>query len=656
MKYIISLLIFLGGLTAQAQSSRAINPMDVASLKSVSSATWSADGSVIAYTQRVQSDPTIENKPAHSELHLLDVPSGLSTAFVTRGSVREANFRPRHANITFLNRLEGDKVTGLYEIGLHGGEASLLYQFKTSIKSYQWSPDGQTLAFIAGEPAEKEKSNLPYQPELYEQDMTFSRLYVVEPGKGAAKEVETEGNFSSIAWSPDGTKLVCAIAPTPLVDDAYMAQTITIMDVSSMKVIGTVDHQGKLGDIIWSPEGNQIAFIAGADINDPTDGRLFVVSANGGKPIMLNAGWKGMFEQIEWTTKDEIDFLGSMGTEAIMGKISPTAKAKPEVIKIEEGFNITHFETASNSAKLVIADRYNHPTELFVIMKDQSGYKRLTNSNSWLSEIAFAKQEVIRYTARDGLEIEGILIRPLNEEKGKRYPLITVVHGGPESHHNNGWLTHYSSVGQMGAGKGYAVFYPNYRGSTGRGLEFTLSSQGQPAEEEFDDIVDGVDYLIEMGLVDKTKVGVTGGSYGGYATGWLSTRYSDRFAAGVMFVGISDKVSKWGTTDIPNEEYLVHARKWVYEDYEFFLKRSPIYYADQCKTPLMIAAGKNDTRVHPSQSMELYRHIKSRTDTPVELVLYPGEGHGNANSTARYDYNLRVLGWFDTYLKEGGKS
>ena len=209
----------------------------------------------------------------------------------------------------------------------------------------------------------------------------------------------------------------------------------------------------------------------------------------------------------------------------------------------------------------------------------------------------------------------------------------------------------------MGAAEGYAVFYPNYRGSTGRGVTFTLSSQGDPAGKEFDDIVDGVDYLIGTGLVDPAKVGVTGGSYGGYATGWLSTRYSDRFAAGVMFVGISNNVSKWGTTDIPNEEYLVHARKWVYEDYDFFLKRSPVYYADQCKTPLLIMAGKEDTRVHPSQSMELYRHIKSRTTTPVELALYPGEGHGNSNSTARYDYNLRMMAWFDTYLKGAkGKS
>jgi dipeptidyl aminopeptidase/acylaminoacyl peptidase len=131
----------------------------------------------------------------------------------------------------------------------------------------------------------------------------------------------------------------------------------------------------------------------------------------------------------------------------------------------------------------------------------------------------------------------------------------------------------------------------------------------------------------------------------------MATRHSERFAAGVMFVGISNNLSKWGTSDIPEEMFLVHSRKRIWDDYQFFLERSPIYYADQAQTPLLIMAGKEDTRVDPGQSYELYRHIKTRTDTPVRLVLYPGEGHGNRNATARLDYNLRMMRWFDTYLK-----
>jgi dipeptidyl aminopeptidase/acylaminoacyl peptidase len=143
---------------------------------------------------------------------------------------------------------------------------------------------------------------------------------------------------------------------------------------------------------------------------------------------------------------------------------------------------------------------------------------------------------------------------------------------------------------------------------------------------------------------------VTGGSYGGYATGWCSTYYSSRFAAGVMFVGISNKISKVGTTDIPEEEYLVHAGKRPWDNWEFFLQRSPIYHADKCRTPLLILHGKDDPRVDPGQSKELYRHLKLRSQAPVRLVLYPGEGHGNRKGRARLDYCERLLQWMELYL------
>jgi dipeptidyl aminopeptidase/acylaminoacyl peptidase len=204
--------------------------------------------------------------------------------------------------------------------------------------------------------------------------------------------------------------------------------------------------------------------------------------------------------------------------------------------------------------------------------------------------------------------------------------------------------------GQIAAGRGFAVFYPNYRASTGRGVEFSKMDHEDTAGGEFDDIVDGVDHLIDTGLVDRDRVGVTGGSYGGFATAWLTTRYSDRFAAGVMFVGISNQISKVGTSDIANEMYLVHQRLRPWDDWQFFLDRSPIYWAGQSKTPLLIAHGKEDPRVYPGQSMEMYRNLKLRGEAPVRLIWYPGEGHGNRNAGARYDYSLRQLRWMEHYL------
>jgi dipeptidyl aminopeptidase/acylaminoacyl peptidase len=229
-----------------------------------------------------------------------------------------------------------------------------------------------------------------------------------------------------------------------------------------------------------------------------------------------------------------------------------------------------------------------------------------------------------------------------------------IVHGGPEGHRRNGWLSTYGSPGQVLAARGFAVFYPNYRGSTGRGVEFSKLGQADPAGGEFDDLVDAVDHLVDIGLVDRDRVGVTGGSYGGYATAWCATRYSDRFAAGVMRVGISNKISKVGTTDIPREDLLVHSRKLVYDEFEFFLERSPIAHAKGARTPLLILHGKDDPRVSVTQSREMYRALKMNTQTPVRLVLYPGEEHGNKRAAARYDYMLRSLRWMEHYLNGPG--
>ena len=269
----------------------------------------------------------------------------------------------------------------------------------------------------------------------------------------------------------------------------------------------------------------------------------------------------------------------------------------------------------------------------------------------------FAKQEVIKYKARDGLELEGILIRPLNEEKGKRYPLVLNVHGGPEAHYSNGWLTNYNVLGQVAAARGMAVFYPNYRGTTGYGVEFSMKGQKAAGGKEFDDLIDGVDHLIKMGLVDEKKVGITGGSYGGYATAWGATYYSDRFAAGVMFVGISDWIScsrhhRHPAGDVPGPpSQMAMGRLGLLQESQ--PARPPrqgqdaaAHHARQSRPARQPGPIAGD--VPPSESAQV--------KAPVRLVLYPGEGHGNRRAASRLDYNLRLLQWMEHYLKgPGGK-
>ncbi|MBI1738170.1 MAG: S9 family peptidase [Acidobacteria bacterium] len=339
-----------------------------------------------------------------------------------------------------------------------------------------------------------------------------------------------------------------------------------------------------------------------------------------------------------WTTFEKVSLDGTRKT------LIPTG-----------GRILTAFTLSKDGQTAAFVGQSDHrPGDLFTMKHGDAESRRLTNVNPWLAQRKLATQEVVKYKARDGLELEGMLIRPLDEVKGQRYPLILVVHGGPEARYANGWLTGYSNPGQMAAARGFAVFYPNYRGSTGRGVAFSKLSQSDPAGKEFDDCVDAVDHLIAAGLVDKSKVGITGGSYGGYATAWGATFYSDRFAAGVMFVGISDKIAKFGTTDIPQEESLVHALHYPWDNWQKFLERSPIYHAQKNHTPLLILGGTDDPRVHPSQSLMLYRYLKTLNQAPVRWVRYPGEQHGNRRAASRLDYSLRMMQWMEHYLKGPG--
>jgi dipeptidyl aminopeptidase/acylaminoacyl peptidase len=646
------LMLFVSAVMLQAQSeSEGLTPMKVAQMEQVNEIAVAPSGEKAIYTLRVQADPTEKNEPASYHLYMTDLASGNSMAYITSMSVSNIAFRPEHNSITFLGSRSADEPTSLYEIPMNGGEAQQILSFPTSIGSYSWASDGSHLAFMAADTTAIERSPLPYHPEIYEENMKQRRGYVTNLAKEGHRphQMQVEGSIYQMHWSPNGKRLAISVAPTPLVDDYYMHQQVKIVDHHGQKVFGTVQHRGKLGDIGWSPDGSKLAMIAGADINDPIAGRLFVVSADGGEPTQLQPQYEGKFEQFEWSGNNTLFYLTSTGVWSTYGSIKADGSDMTTIV--DKGkVNLAAFDRTMSGSTIFAASSPDHPQELYKLGAENSP-ERLTNSNPWLDDVELGMQEVVTWTAGDGTDLQGILIYPTNYQKGKQYPVVTTVHGGPESHYNQGWVTGYSDPGQVAAADGYFVFYPNYRGSTGRGETFAKSSQGDMAGAEFDDIVAGIDELIKVGVADSARIGVTGGSYGGYATGWMATRYTDRFAAGVMFVGISNNISKWGTSDIPEELYLVHARERIWEDYQSFLERSPIYYAGQADTPLLIMAGKEDTRVDPSQSYELYRHIKTRTDTPVRLVLYPGEGHGNVNATAQLDYNLRMMRWFNEYLK-----
>lgn len=658
-----------------------MTPDDVARLQQVEEAVVSPDGTAVAYLLEVPRIPFEDpDGPAWTELWVVEG-DGAPRPYVTGAvSLGDVAWTPDGEGISYLAAAgdsEEEPGDALHLIPRDGGEARVVLSHPDGIDAYSWSPDGARVAFLAREERSERAEELEeagFDVEVFEEDRRFTRLWVTqvdpsvsrddEAAGAPAEPVGVSGEVHTVRWCPAGDRLAVTVAPDPSIDSYYMFRRIRIVDPASGEVVTPIDNPGKLADVEWSPDCSHLSFLSGADLHDPAEGRLMIASASDGTFRNVVPDYPGHIRDAAWVDGDTLLFLGDEGVESKLYRVGREGEDRALLLDAgERVWNAFDPGGPGGATRLaLVGESARHPEELFTVGLESTAEgepsmparpERRTDSNPWLAEIDFAPQEVVTYETRDGLEIQGLLIRPL--ERRGRHPLILKVHGGPESHYRNGWLTTYSSPGQVAAGQGYAVFYPNYRGSTGRGVEFATLSQGKPAAGEFDDLVDGVDHLVESGLADRDRVGITGRSYGGYASAWGATYYTERFAAAVMGVGISDKISKLGTSDIPEELFLVHERKRLWEDWDHFLKVSPIYYAERAETPILILSNGADTRVDPGQSLELYRHLKTLDRAPVRLVRYPGEPHGSRRAASRYDANVRMMRWFDRYLMEGGE-
>ena len=657
-----SLAIAIGLSSSLAFAQSAITVEDIPKVKSVIQTTVSPDGDSVAFTRSLPRTLYVdENGSNYSELYVVD-DKGVERPFITGSvNIKSLQWSNDSKTIYFLAKLKDDKYTSLYQIPVDGGQAQPVLALKdTSISSYQLSPDNKQVAILAmpaADKSEKELKKLGFKAEVYEMGLKNKQLFIVDLAKADKPLTPTALNVdnyvSDVNWAANGEKLLVKTQPTALIDDKYTKSMWHLFDIASNKVTLSFKTEGKLGDAELSHDGKYIAILGAEDKHDPATGRLFIADTKTAEITEWLPNFMGHVVDFEWSHKrNTLNFIANVGTQSFVASIKTGSNKYKKLVK--EGKFIASQLSISDSDK-TLALRGNtakHPNEVFIVRSNKA--TRLTDSNSWLNDKRFAKQETITLKARDGVELDGVLVYPLNYEKGTRYPLIMSVHGGPESHDKDGWVTNYSRPGQMGAARGYAVFYPNYRGSTGKGVDYSKLGQNDYAGKEFDDLVDFKNHLVDMGLVDTKRVGITGGSYGGYASAWGATKLTEHFAASVMFVGVTNQLSKFGTTDISNEMNLVHARSYPWDKWQWYLERSPIYWAGQSETPLLIMHGKDDPRVHPAQSMELYRYMKVQ-GKDVRLVYYPGEGHGNRKVAAQYDYSLRLMRWMDNYLMEGKK-
>lgn len=642
---------------AATAAARPMTAEDVAKLESVGSIKVSPDGSRIAYTTARLPDVTEgeNNGSTNQQLSMAYGPDQAREFLPADMSVRGVDFTPDGLMVSFLWAAEDEKraVWGIPVDG--GGHRKLAEVDGSNVSSYAFSPDGKVVYMLTGAAEDKQRetqSKAGFNAVVYEEEAQFNRVFSASIGAevdAKPKPLAVPGYVSAFDVTSDGSRAIIQSAPSPAVDDSYTSNRVQVLDLATGKVSRIIETPGKLGDVEIGPDGMVLSMIAAVDKNDPAATTLYLANVGTGELTPLNKDAPEAAVDAEWLPDERLAVIIHKGAQSLLRMYGA------DVTEVDTGGLILTSIEAGGDTIAVEAHSPAHPPELFVL-KD-GAFTRWTRHNPWLADIDMGTQRTMTYAARDGSQIEGVLIEPVGGIPKGGAPTILNVHGGPEAHESNGWQTAYSKPGQVAAGQGYAVFLPNYRGSTGYGTAFSKEHQGDYAGKEFDDLVDGKRALVAAGITDPLRTGITGGSYGGFASAWGATRYSEEYAASVMFVGISNNLSKFGTTDIPNEMYLVHERKWPWEEWDRLLQRSPIYYAGQAETPLLIMHGAEDPRVSPTQSYELYRNIKVRKpDTPLRLVLFPGEGHGNQKAAARYDYNLRMMEWFDTYLKTGNRT
>jgi len=407
-----------------------------------------------------------------------------------------------------------------------------------------------------------------------------------------------------------------------------------------------IEFYGNETQLEWSPDSKQIAFVgqAGRFKNQ----RLYVVSASGGKPQDILGAWPYEPGNIQWLKNGSISMATSNGGSRGVYSIDPATK---KITTILGGRRVVTNPTydAAQSHIVFIATDMTHPTELFIANADGSGEKKLTSFNDKLnSEVAWSDAEEFKYKSVGNMEVEGWLMKPAMYEPGKKYPLVLYIHGGPHSDYNEGWFDEFQSL----AGAGMWILFTNPRGSSGTNTEFTYASRGDWGGKDYEDLMKAVDIASKHADVDSTKMGVTGGSYGGFMTAWVTTK-TNRFKAAETDRMISEWTYWYGASDAQGlTEGEFFGKPW--ENQIMYDTLSPIRHVKNVKTPTLLVQSEEDFRT-PIGDADLWFQALKKQGIPAEFVRYPRSNHDLSRTGEPWllvDRLSRLRQWFTYWLKD----
>ncbi|MCB9384975.1 MAG: S9 family peptidase [Bryobacterales bacterium] len=650
MRRLVFLLLAVSALSAQTQWT----PELAMQVRSVGEALPSADGRwlVYAFSEAVMEDEVSE---VRTQLGLAST-DGSKRFQLTRGetSASSPQFSADSRFVYF--RSKRGEGTGVWRIPVDGGEAEQALDWKGPLSSFAVSPDGSTLAFAAHpknearEKARKQKTDFV----VLNEDEDNDSLWVVALDDGLAKAEPRELtdralHVNELVWRPDSKRLAVVLQKSVLADRWIDAELREIDPAKgAAKTLGG-DRRGAQSPH-YSPDGQALAFVWTPRPAKWAGECTFAVLRNGAVQDLPDPepdecgrgtnllGWTADGEKLVFTAVDRTgSALRSMTLE---GRQATIYAPKDGAISGYGGS--TKLDAAGKRLGFALETASN-PPEVHWLEIGAGEPAKLSDVNAGLASAPLGKTEVIRWTSPDGLEIEGLLTFPVGYQKGRKYPFVLNIHGGPMG------VFQQTFIGARGlypiaafASEGFAVLRPNPRGSSGYGKKFRLANYDDWGGADYEDIMAGVDHVVAMGVADPDHMAVMGWSYGGFMTSWV-IGHTARFRSAVAGAAVTDLWSFQGTTDIPSflPDYF-NGQPW--ERMDAYVKHSPMRYVDKVVTPTLVLHGDADARVPISQGYELYNALKGR-GVETEMVVYPRQPHGPVEPKFVLDVMQRHLEW-----------
>jgi dipeptidyl aminopeptidase/acylaminoacyl peptidase len=631
------------------------------SVHSSNSPRWSPDGKWLAFLSSRPGDLALSTSTASATAAASPTPA---SAAALPSSTPATGPTPAPAAGAASGAAPADQTRNqVYLLSMSGGEAKRITNLKNGVSVFRWSPDGNRLVVVSrvgpndSRPESRDRSDVRhYKNTSYKFNDTGwfddrrTHFWIVDVKTGDAKQI-TEGNDwndSDPQWSPDGRRIAFVSNRTGKEYDENRNTDVWVISADGGALTKISDHDESDNSPRWSPDGKTIAFVG--EVHDRDHPKIWLAPATGGTASVLAANGLDLIPSgLEWSSDGKsLYFETGVKGESHLFRVDLPRKSVAQFTSGARAIRNVDFHWPSRTM-VYMANDFKHQDDLYLADLSGSNERKLTSLNAALwKQLRLADVERFSYKSADDWDIDGFLVKPIGWEEGKKYPLILSIHGGPAGMYGVDWSHEFQGY----AAKGYALLYTNPRGSTGYGQKFERGIVNEWGGKDYIDIMNGVDAVLRRySWIDADRMGVTGGSYGGYMTNWI-IGHTNRFKAAVTLRSLSNFISDEGTRDGAYGHTPDFAGD-LFEKFDLYWDRSPLKYVKNVKTPTLILHSDNDFRVPLEQGEQLYRALKHFGVT-TEIVMFPRENH-NLTRTGEPKHLVESLNWqlywFDRFVK-----